>query len=171
VRLAPWFRVTSNGLAMETKTVAIGADHGGLHLKESLVQHLCDLGHSVCDLGAHDEQSVDYPDYAYKVAAALSARRADIGLVVCGTGIGMSIAMNRYSWIRAGLCHDVTTARLAREHNDANVLALGARLIGTELAKECLTVFLQTEFAQGRHAPRVQKLCEPPHLNKKTGAA
>jgi ribose 5-phosphate isomerase B len=156
---------------MEKKTVAIGADHGGLHLKDSLARHLADLGHSVCDLGTHNEQSVDYPDYAYKVAAALSTGRADIGLVVCGTGIGMSIAMNRYSWIRAGLCHDVTTARLAREHNDANVLALGARLIGTELAKECLTVFLQTGFTQDRHAPRVQKLRDPPRLDNMSGAA
>jgi ribose 5-phosphate isomerase B len=96
---------------------------------------------------------------------------ASIGLVVCGTGIGMSIAMNRYPWIRAGLAHDVTSARLSREHNDANVLALGARMIGAELAKECLTVFLQTEFGEGRHARRVRKLTEPPNLGNASNAA
>jgi ribose 5-phosphate isomerase B len=156
---------------MENKTIAIGVDHGGLTLKAELTSHLTDLGHTICDLGTFDEQSVDYPDYAYKVAEALRQGRADVGLVVCGTGIGMSIAMNRFPWIRAGLCHDVTTARLAREHNDANVLALGARLIAGELAKECLTVFLQTEFGGGRHAQRVQKLSAPPVLDDASSAA
>jgi ribose 5-phosphate isomerase B len=156
---------------MEKKTVAIGVDHGGLTLKAELVGHLGDLGWAVCDLGTQNEQSVDYPDYGYKVAEALSQGRAEKGLVICGTGIGMSIAMNRFSWIRAGLCHDVTTARLAREHNDANVLALGARLIAPELAKECLSVFLQTEFGAGRHAARVRKLGAPPVLNDASGGA
>jgi ribose 5-phosphate isomerase B len=159
------------GLSMEKKTVAIGVDHGGVALKAELVRHLADLGWAVCDLGTHGEQSVDYPDFAYQVARALSQGRADVGLVICGTGIGMSIAMNRFPWIRAGLCHDVTTARLAREHNDANVIALGARLVAPELAKECLTVFLQTEFARGRHAPRVRKLGAPPVLDDESNAA
>lgn len=156
---------------MDKKTVAIGADHGGLALKAELAGHLAELGCAVCDVGTHEEQSVDYPDFAYKVAAALRQGRADIGLVICGTGIGMSIAMNRFSWIRAGLCHDVTTARLAREHNDANVMALGARLVAPELAKECLTVFLQTDFGEGRHARRVRKLGDPPALDDTSNAA
>jgi len=156
---------------MEKKTVAIGVDHGGLLLKSELIERLGELGYSVCDLGAFGPESVDYPDYAYKVAETLRVGAADIGLVVCGTGIGMSIAMNRYPWIRAGLVHDVTSARLSREHNDANVLALGARMIGAELAKECLTVFLQTEFGEGRHARRVCKLTEPPNLGDASNAA
>ena len=156
---------------MENKTIAIGVDHGGLVLKAELVRHLTELGYAVYDLGTHHETSVDYPDYAYKVAAALRQGQADLGLVICGTGIGMSIAMNRFPWIRAGVCHDVTTARLAREHNDANVLALGARLVAPELAKECLTVFLQTEFGEGRHAARVRKLGEPPVLDDASNAA
>ncbi|MDA1309896.1 MAG: ribose 5-phosphate isomerase B [Proteobacteria bacterium] len=156
---------------MDKKTVAIGVDHGGLLLKSALIEQLGELGCSVCDLGAFGPESVDYPDYAYKVAEALRVGAADIGLVVCGTGIGMSIAMNRYPWIRAGLAHDVTSARLSREHNDANVLALGARMIGAELAKECLTVFLQTEFGEGRHARRVRKLTEPPNLGDASNPA
>ena len=156
---------------MEKKTVAIGVDHGGLALKADLIRHLGDLGWAVRDLGTHGEESVDYPDFAYQVAAALSQGRADVGLVICGTGIGMSIAMNRFPWVRAGLCHDVTTARLAREHNDANVIALGARLTAPELAKECLTVFLQTEFGEGRHAARVRKLGAPPALGDESDAA
>jgi ribose 5-phosphate isomerase B len=149
---------------MNKRTVAIGVDHGGLTLKSELVALLGELGCEVCDIGTYDTQSVDYPDFAYEVAAALRDGRADLGLVICGTGIGMSIAMNRFPWVRAGLCHDVTTARLAREHNDANVLALGARMTAGELAKECLTVFLQTEFGEGRHAARVRKLSTPPDL-------
>lgn len=150
---------------MDKKTVAIGVDHGGLVLKPALTDLLSELGYATLDLGTHDDRSVDYPDYAYKVAEAIREARADIGVLVCGTGIGMSIAVNRFPWVRAGLCHDVTTARLAREHNDANVLALGARLVAPELAKECLTVFLQTEFGGDRHVARVAKLTEPPILD------
>jgi ribose 5-phosphate isomerase B len=156
---------------MEEKTVAVGVDHGGLALKADIVGQLEELGFRVLDLGTHESTSVDYPDYAYAVADAIRRGRADLGIVICGTGIGMSIAMNRYPWIRAGLCHDVTTARLAREHNDANVLALGARLVAPELAKECLTVFLQTGFGAGRHAARVRKLTEPPVLDDASHAA
>jgi ribose 5-phosphate isomerase B len=156
---------------MEKKTVAIGVDHGGLILKAELTDLLGTLGYVALDLGAHDAQSVDYPDFAYEVAEAIREGRADLGLLVCGTGIGMSIAANRFPWIRAGLCHDVTTARLAREHNDANVLALGARLMAPELAKECLTVFLQTEFGAARHVQRVRKLSEPPVLDDAGNAA
>ncbi len=156
---------------MQDRTVAIGVDHGGLSLKAEIIDHLEEAGLVVLDLGTHDSQSVDYPDYAYAVADAIGRKRADLGVVICGTGIGMSIALNRFRWIRAALCHDVTTSRLAREHNDANVLVLGARLIASELAKECLTVFLQTEFGAGRHAARVRKLNEPPVLDDASHAA
>lgn len=156
---------------MEQKTVAIGVDHGGLVLKAELIDLLKELGYAILDLGTHDARSVDYPDFAYEVAEAIRIGRADRGLLVCGTGIGMSIAANRFSWIRAALCHDVTTARLAREHNDANILAMGARLMAPELAKECLTVFLQTEFGEARHVARVRKLSEPPVLDDASNAA
>lgn len=156
---------------MEQKLVAVGVDHGGLVLKPALIDQLEELGYATLDLGTHEAQSVDYPDFAYKVAEALRVGRAEFGLLVCGTGIGMSIAANRFHWVRAGLCHDVTTARLSREHNDANVLALGARLMAPELAKECLTVFLQTEFGAARHVARVRKLTEPPVLDDASNAA
>jgi ribose 5-phosphate isomerase B len=159
------------GPRMEQKTVAIGVDHGGLVLKVELIALLMEQGFTPLDLGTHDTQSVDYPDFAYEVAEAIRDGRAELGLLVCGTGIGMSIAANRFPWIRAGLCHDVTTARLAREHNDANVLTLGARLVAPELAKECLTVFLQTEFGAARHVARVRKLTEPPVLDDASNAA
>jgi len=112
----------------------------------------------VLDLGAHGTQSVDYPDFADALAKALADGRARWGVAVCGTGIGISIALNRHRHVRAALCHDATSARLAREHNDANVLAMGARLIGTEVAKDCVQTFLGTAFAGGRHEQRVAKL-------------
>lgn len=156
---------------MEKRVIAIGVDHGGILLKQVLIDHLSALGHSVLDLGTHGTESVDYPDFAFRVADAIRAGSAELGVVVCGTGIGMSIAINRYPWIRAGVCHDATSARLCREHNDANVMALGARLIGSEVALECLTVFLNSEFTQGRHARRVAKLGNPPDLAATTHAA
>src|SRR5690606_3947528 len=112
----------------------------------------------VLDLGTSGPQSVDYPDFAAALARALADGRASRGVLVCGTGIGISIAANRHRHIRAALCHDSSSARLARAHNDANVLALGARLIGLEVAKDCLRVFLSTPFEGGRHAGRVAKL-------------
>jgi ribose 5-phosphate isomerase B len=109
-------------------------------------------------MGTHGPESVDYPDFADAVAAAVLDGRAGLGVLVCGTGIGISIAANRHPGIRCALVHDVTGARLAREHNDANVLALGARVIGTEVALDCLSAFLRTPFAGGRHERRVRKL-------------
>ena len=138
--------------------VAIAADHGGFDLKESLVPVLKTAGLTVLDLGTTSRESVDYPEFADALAAALAAGRAQRGILICGTGIGISIAANRHPGIRAALCHDGLTARLARQHNDANVLALGGRLIGIETAKDCLTNFLQTPFEGGRHARRVAKL-------------
>jgi ribose 5-phosphate isomerase B len=138
--------------------VAIAADHGGFDLKESLVPVLETAGLTVLDLGTTSRESVDYPEFADALAAALAAGRAQRGILICGTGIGISIAANRHPGIRAALCHDGLTARLARQHNDANVLVLGGRVIGTETAKDCLTTFLDTPFEGGRHARRVAKL-------------
>lgn len=138
--------------------IAIGADHAGLPLKAVLLAALEAAGHPVLDLGTHGPESVDYPDFGRAVAAAVAGGQARFGVVVCGTGIGISIAANRNPAIRCALVHDVTGARLTREHNDANVVAFGARMIGTEVALDALRVFLATPFAGGRHAPRVAKL-------------
>jgi ribose 5-phosphate isomerase B len=140
------------------ETVAIAADHGGFDLKSILVAELQALGHEVVDLGTMTRESVDYPEFAEAVAGALREGRATRGVLICGTGIGMSIAINRHRAVRAALCHDATTARLARQHNDANVLVLGGRVLGAETARDCLRIFLSTEFEGGRHARRVAKL-------------
>ena len=140
------------------KPIALASDHAGYELKTALAGELEAAGHAVLDLGTDGPGSVDYPDFGDALAAAIRDGRASRGVAVCGTGIGISIALNRHSGVRAALCHDMTSARLAREHNDANVLALGARLIGSEAAKDCLKVFLDTEFAEGRHVGRVAKL-------------
>jgi len=141
-----------------SETVAIAADHGGFDLKSILIPELRALGHDVLDLGTMTRDSVDYPDFAEAVAAAIRDGRAQRGVLICGTGIGMSIAANRYHAIRAALVHDALSARLARQHNDANVLVMGGRLLGPELAKDCLKIFFTTGFEGGRHARRVAKL-------------
>ncbi len=138
--------------------VAVAADHGGYELKTVLLPELRALGFDVLDLGTNSLESVDYPDFAEKVAQAVETGKARFGLLICGTGIGMSIAANRHRKVRAALCYDVTTARLARQHNDANVMTLGGRMIGAETAKDCLKTFLSTPFEGGRHARRVAKL-------------
>lgn len=144
---------------MVAKSIAIAADHAGFDLKSKLVDDLRSAGYEVSDLGTHDgTTSVDYPDFGAAVAEAVASGTAEKGVVVCGTGIGISIAANRHPGVRAALCHDETSARLCREHNDANVLALGARLIGEVVAKDCLHTFLNTEFAGDRHSRRVAKL-------------
>jgi ribose 5-phosphate isomerase B len=143
---------------MKTAPVALAADHAGYELKQALVRELEAAEVTVIDLGTHSADSVDYPDMADALARCLAEGKAARGVLVCGTGIGISIAANRHKHIRAALCHDTTSARLARQHNDANVLALGARLIGSEAAKDCLRTFLATEFEGGRHARRVAKL-------------
>jgi ribose 5-phosphate isomerase B len=140
------------------KSIAVAADHAGFELKSALKKELEAQGYSVLDLGTSGTESVDYPDFADALADALAKGRARWGLAVCGTGIGISIALNRHRHVRAALCHDGTSARLAREHNNANVLALGARLIGIEAARDCLQIFLNTAFAGGRHNRRVAKL-------------
>lgn len=143
---------------MTGKPIAIASDHAGYDLKTVLAEELGTMGYEVVDLGTDGRDSVDYPDFAKALIKAVIDGRADCGVLVCGTGIGISIAANRHPGIRAAVCHNETTARLARAHNDANVLALGARIVGIEVAKDCLKAFLTTEFAGGRHAGRVAKL-------------
>jgi ribose 5-phosphate isomerase B len=147
---------------MPADTIALAADHAGFELKQFLKQELEGAGYAVLDLGTNSTDSVDYPDFGRSIAVAIRDGRAGRGVAVCGTGIGISIAANREPKVRAALCHDVTSARLAREHNDANVLALGARLIGTEVARQCLHAFLETSFGGGRHTGRVAKLGSSP---------
>ncbi len=141
--------------------IAIASDHAALALKSALVEYLLSAGHDVSDLGPHDESSVDYPDYGYKLAAAIADGTAERGVALCGSGIGISIAVNRNPAARAALVSEPLSARLAREHNDANVIAMGARLIGIEMAKACLDAFLTTEFGGDRHQRRVDKLSNP----------
>ena len=143
---------------MTNEIIAIASDHAGYELKTRLVEDLGGQGYEVLDLGTQGPDSVDYPDFGHALAQAIEKGRARRGVVVCGTGIGISIAVNRHGGVRAALCHDETSARLARQHNDANVLALGARMIGSEVARNCLKVFLETDFEGGRHVGRVAKL-------------
>jgi ribose 5-phosphate isomerase B len=141
--------------------IAIASDHAALALKAALVEHLREGGHDVDDLGPHDESSVDYPDYGYRLADAIASGKAARGVALCGSGIGISIAVNRNSAARAALVSEPLSAKLAREHNDANIIAMGARLIGIEMAKACVDTFLATEFGGDRHQRRVDKLSNP----------
>ncbi len=146
---------------MPSKTVAIACDHAGYELKRLLGKDLENRGLSVLDLGTDGPGAVDYPDFAYALAEALNTGRASLGVLVCGSGIGISMAANRSPGIRAALVHDALGARLARSHNDANVVCFGGRAIGVDVALDCLGIFLETEFAGGRHARRVEKLSNP----------
>jgi ribose 5-phosphate isomerase B len=138
--------------------IAVASDHAGFDLKEILKRDLQEAGLEVLDLGTNSTQSVDYPDFGTAMATAVASGKAELGVLVCGTGIGISMAANRNPKVRAAVVHDVTSARLSRLHNDANVVAFGQRVIGTETAREALKVFLGTEFEGGRHANRVAKL-------------
>jgi len=138
--------------------VALGADHAGFPLKEDLKTWLISRGHDVVDLGTHSAESVDYPDFAVGVGTAITAGKAARGVLVCGTGIGMAMAANKVPGIRAAACTDAFSARMSREHNDANVLALGARITSRDAAIEILDIWLDAEFAGGRHARRVEKI-------------
>ena len=138
--------------------IALAADHAGYLLKDELVRWLAEQGHEVSDLGTNGPESVDYPVFGHKVAQAVASGRADRGIAVCGTGIGISIAVNREPKCRCARVSEPLSAELAREHNDANVLALGARIIGTEMAKACVAAFLDTGFGGGRHERRVDQL-------------
>lgn len=141
--------------------IAIASDHAALALKSALVEHMRGAGHDVSDLGPFDDNSVDYPDYGYKLAGAIATGEADCGVAICGSGIGISIAVNRNPAARAALVSEPLSAKLAREHNDANVIAMGARLIGIEMAKACVDAFLSTDFGGERHQRRVDKLSKP----------
>ena len=141
-----------------TQTILLASDHGGLDLKSQIKSDLEGRGFAVLDLGTDSADSVDYPDFAFKLADALKSGKADRGVLLCGTGIGISIAANRFAHVRAALVHDAFGARMARAHNDANVLVLGGRVIGPEVARDCLDIFLSTAFEGGRHQRRVQKL-------------
>jgi ribose 5-phosphate isomerase B len=138
--------------------IYLASDHAGISLRQQIAAHLTDRGMMVHDLGPDEGEKVDYPDYAAKLAQHMKPVADAYGVLVCGSGIGISIAANRFPWIRAALCHDVTTAILSRQHNDANVIALGERLIGLTTALACIDAFLDTEFEAGRHATRVDKL-------------
>lgn len=141
--------------------VAIASDHAAIEMKAALVQWLVDAGHVVNDLGPMTTDSVDYPDYGYKLANAIASGDADRGVALCGSGVGISIAANRNPACRCALVSEGLSAKLAREHNDANVIAMGARLIGIEVAKDCLNIFVNTEFGGDRHQRRVDKLSAP----------
>jgi len=146
---------------LSTKPIAIACDHAGFDLKSELLKQLAYMGHEVLDLGTNSEDSVDYPDFGYAMAKAIKDGRAEQGVLVCGSGIGISIAANRYPEVRAALIHDALGARMCRQHNDANVICFGGRMIGIETAKDCLKLFLETEFEGGRHGRRVNKLSDP----------
>jgi ribose 5-phosphate isomerase B len=141
--------------------IAIASDHAALELKAALVAYLSDTGHVVSDLGPHDGTSVDYPDYGYKLAEAVATGDADRGVALCGSGIGISIAVNRNPACRCALVSEPLSAQLSREHNDTNVIAMGARLTGIDMAKACLDAFLATDFGGDRHVARVNKLSTP----------
>lgn len=138
--------------------IALASDHAAIALKAELAQWLRDSGHEVTDLGPNDGESVDYPDYGYKLGEAIATGATDRGIALCGSGIGISIAVNRNPTVRCALVSEPLSAALAREHNDANAIALGARLTGIDMAKACVTAFLSTEFGGGRHQRRVDKL-------------
>lgn len=138
--------------------IAIGCDHGGLHLKQEIKELLSILGHEVEDFGTHSTESCDYPDIAEPVAQAVVDGAADRGILICGTGIGIGIAANKIAGVRAALCHDTFSAHASREHNNANILTMGERVIGPGLAKDIVTIWLNTEFEGGRHARRVEKI-------------
>ncbi len=141
--------------------IAIASDHAAVDLKAALADWLTESGHEVTDLGPDGAASVDYPDYGYKLAQAVANGSADRGIALCGSGIGISIAVNRNPACRCALVSEPLSAKLAREHNDANVIAMGARLVGIEMAKTCVSAFLATPFGGDRHARRVDKLSHP----------
>jgi ribose 5-phosphate isomerase B len=138
--------------------VALGSDHAGYRLKLDLAEFLKEAGHEVQDLGTHSEEPVDYPPYCAKVARAVVSGAADRGIVLGGSGQGEQIAANKVDGVRAALCNDLYTARMSRQHNDANVLAIGARIVAAPLAREILEVWLETPFEGGRHVPRIEQI-------------
>ena len=148
-----------------SRSIAIASDHAAYTMKAELAEWLREAGHDVLDLGTNGPDSVDYPDFGYALATAIADGRAEAGIALCGSGIGISIAVNRHPAARCALVSEPLSAALARQHNDANVVALGARLIGVEMAKACVTAFLDTEFLGDRHAARVDKLSHPERIS------
>ena len=140
--------------------IAIGCDHGGIVLKSAVLEVLNDKGIDSEDLGCFTNDSVDYPDYALKVAEEVSQGKADLGIILCGTGIGISIAANKVKGIRAAVAHDLFTAEMCKRHNNANILAMGGRVISPELAKDMVRIWLDSEFEGGRHLNRINKISE-----------
>jgi ribose 5-phosphate isomerase B len=138
--------------------IALASDHAGFQLKELVKKHLISRGLEAVDLGAHSEDSVDYPDYAHQLAETILEGEAESGVLFCGAGLGMSMAANRHRGIRAALCHDHYTASVSRRHNDANVLVLGGRILGPDLAREIVDTWLDTPFEGGRHLRRVERI-------------
>ncbi|HWR57683.1 MAG TPA: ribose 5-phosphate isomerase B [Thermodesulfovibrionales bacterium] len=149
--------------------IGIGCDHAGLDLKLEIISLLTGMGESCTDFGTNEPQSVDYPDFGEKVAAAVSTGKLDRGILICGTGIGMSIVANKFSGIRASLCNDLFTAKMSRLHNDANILVMGGRIVGKDLAKEIVRVWFLTDFEAGRHTCRLDKILKIEGKIKGTG--
>ena len=144
----------------EKTRIALGADHAGFQAKENIKRYLESAGYAVNDIGTWSEESVDYPDFAIKVARRVQQGESDLGILVCGTGIGMAMAANKIGGVRAAVAHDALTAQMSREHNDANVLTLGARVLGEHQIIEVVASFLAAQFAGGRHQRRVDKISE-----------
>jgi len=142
------------------KKIAIASDHGGFELKETVIAHLLNDGWEIDDLGPNNEDSVDYPDYGIKLAEIIANKKVERGIVICGTGVGMSIVVNRFPGIRGTLCSDIYTAKMSREHNDSNILIMGGRVIGRGLASEIVDTWLNTAFEGGRHQRRLDKINE-----------
>ena len=140
--------------------IAIGSDHGGFALKEKVVAYLTQKGYELKDVGCYDLSSVDYPAYGHAVGKAVASGECEYGIVICTTGIGISIAANKVKGVRAGVCSDVATAHLIKEHNNANVIAFGARIVGTELAKDIVKAYLDAEFMGGRHQMRIDMISD-----------
>ncbi len=138
--------------------IAIGSDHAGLEMKTEIISVLKELGHEYVDYGTDTPESVDYPDFGEKVALAVSKKKVDRGILICGTGIGMSIVANKFPNIRASLCNELFSAKMSRLHNDANILVLGGRIIGKDLAKEIVKTWITTPFEEGRHLNRIKKI-------------
>ncbi|MGF1579984.1 MAG: ribose 5-phosphate isomerase B [Gemmataceae bacterium] len=140
--------------------IAIGSDHRGFEIKQQIISLIHSMGHEPHDMGAHDDASVDYPDFAFRVAHAVSEKETERGILICGTGIGMCIAANKVAGVRAAPCHDQVTAEMSRRHNDSNVMCLSADLLGDDLVLRMVSLWLQTEFESGRHARRVEKIIQ-----------
>jgi ribose 5-phosphate isomerase B len=143
--------------------IAVGSDHRGVRIKGQILSQLAELGHEGIDVGPHDTESVDYPDYARKVASAVSAGDVDRGILICGTGMGMSITANKFAGVRAVTCHDDVTAEMSRRHNDANIMCLSADMLGDRLLGRIVDLWMRTEFEGGRHQRRIEKITQLEH--------